>query len=249
MRVLVIEKDSAMARCIELILRSERINAYTTDLGEEGIDLAKLYDYDIISLGLQLPDTSGFEVIKAVRVAGVGTPILVLSGNPHVEAKVKALGFGADDYMTKPFHGEEYVARIRAIVRRSKGHAQSIITCGRIAINVDSKVVVVDGEQMDLTNKEYLIMELLALRKGTTITKEMFLNYLYGGMDEPERKIVDIFICKLRQKLAIPLGRNEAHQCVETVWGKGHALREPSPASASHVPTPSSGGLRVVATG
>ncbi len=123
MRVLLIEDDSAMARSIELMLRSEGFNVYTTDLGEEGIDLGKLYDYDIIVLDLQLPDMSGFEVLKALRVAKVQTPVLILSGNAIVEAKVKALGFGADDYMTKPFHKDELVARIQAVVRRSKGHA------------------------------------------------------------------------------------------------------------------------------
>ncbi len=202
MRVLLIEDDSAMARSIELMLRSEGLNVYTTDLGEEGIDLGKLYDYDIIVLDLQLPDMSGFEVLKALRVAKVQTPVLILSGNAIVEAKVKALGFGADDYMTKPFHKDELVARIQAVVRRSKGHSQSVITTGKLTVNLDAKTVEVDGARVHLTGKEYQMLELLSLRKGTTLTKEMFLNHLYGGMDEPELKIIDVFICKLRKKLA-----------------------------------------------
>ena len=224
MRVLLIEDDSAMARSIELMLRSEGLNVYTTDLGEEGIDLGKLYDYDIIVLDLQLPDMSGFEVLKALRVAKVQTPVLILSGNAIVEAKVKALGFGADDYMTKPFHKDELVARIQAVVRRSKGHSQSVITTGKLTVNLDAKTVEVDGQRVHLTGKEYQMLELLSLRKGTTLTKEMFLNHLYGGMDEPELNIIDVFICKLRKKLAAAI---DGDNYIETVWGRGYVLRDP----------------------
>jgi two-component system cell cycle response regulator CtrA len=224
MRVLLIEDDSAMARSIELMLRSEGLNVYTTDLGEEGIDLGKLYDYDIIVLDLQLPDMSGFEVLKALRVAKVQTPVLILSGNAIVEAKVKALGFGADDYMTKPFHKDELVARIQAVVRRSKGHSQSVIITGKLTVNLDAKTVEVDSQRVHLTGKEYQMLELLSLRKGTTLTKEMFLNHLYGGMDEPELKIIDVFICKLRKKLAAAI---DGDNYIETVWGRGYVLRDP----------------------
>ena len=224
MRVLLIEDDSAMARSIELMLRSEGFNVYTTDLGEEGIDLGKLYDYDIIALDLTLPDMSGFEVLKSLRLAKVQTPILILSGNAIVEAKVKALGFGADDYMTKPFHKDELVARIQAVVRRSKGHSQSVITTGKLTVNLDAKTVEVDGSRVHLTGKEYQMLELLSLRKGTTLTKEMFLNHLYGGMDEPELKIIDVFICKLRKKLAVAC---DGEHYIETVWGRGYVLRDP----------------------
>src|SRR3977135_4133431 len=225
MRVLLIEDDSAMAPSIELMLRSEGFNVYTTDLGEEGIDLGKLYDYDIIVLDLQLPDMSGFEVLKSLRQAKIQTPVLVLSGNAIVEAKIRALGFGADDYMTKPFHKDELVARLHAVVRRSKGHAQSVIKTGDILVNLDAKTVEVNGLRVHLTGKEYQMLELLSLRKGTTLTKEMFLNHLYGGMDEPELKIIDVFICKLRKKLA---NASSGKNYIETVWGRGYVLREPT---------------------
>jgi two-component system cell cycle response regulator CtrA len=227
MRVLLIEDDSAMARSIELMLRSEGFNVYTTDLGEEGIDLGKLYDYDIVVLDLQLPDMSGFEVLKSLRLAKVQTPVMILSGNAIVEAKVRALGFGADDYMTKPFHKDELIARIQAVVRRSKGHSQSVITTGKLTVNLDAKTVEVDGSRVHLTGKEYQMLELLSLRKGTTLTKEMFLNHLYGGMDEPELKIIDVFICKLRKKLA---NASQGKNYIETVWGRGYVLREPTEA-------------------
>jgi two-component system cell cycle response regulator CtrA len=225
MRVLLIEDDRATAQSIELMLKSESFNIYTTDLGEEGIDLGKLYDYDIILLDLNLPDISGFEVLRSLRVSKVKTPILILSGLTGIEDKVNGLGFGADDYMTKPFHKDELVARIHAIVRRSKGHAQSVVITGDLSVNLDAKTVEISGARVRLTGKEYQMLELLSLRKGTTLTKEMFFNNLYGGMDEPEIKIIDVFICKLRKKLAIA---SNGKDYIETVWGRGYALREPS---------------------
>ncbi len=226
MRVLLIEDDSATAQSIELMLNSERFNVYTTNLGEEGIDLGKLYDYDIILLDINLPDMSGYEVLRALRVSKIDTPILILSGLGNIEDKVRGLGFGADDYLTKPFHKDELVARINAIVRRSKGHAESVIRTGELAVNLDTKTVDVDGQRVHLTGKEYQMLELLSLRKGTTLTKEMFLNHLYGGMDEPELKIIDVFICKLRKKLSSATG---GRNYIETVWGRGYVLREPEP--------------------
>src|SRR6516225_8937391 len=119
MRVLLIEDDRAMAQSIELMLKSESFNVYTTEFGEEGADLGKVYAYDIILLDLNLPDMSGFEVVRSLRLSKVKTPILILTGVTGIEDKVNGLGFGADDYMTKPFHRDELIARIHAIVRRS----------------------------------------------------------------------------------------------------------------------------------
>ncbi len=227
MRVLVVEDDPATARSVEAMLTSEGFNVYVTDLGEEGLDLGKLYDYDIMVLDLNLPDMHGFDVLKKLRLAKVRTPILILSGDADPSDKVKGLGFGADDYLTKPFNKAELVARLNAIVRRSKGHAQSVIQIGKMQVNLESRTVEVDGKTVHLTGKEYSVLELLALRKGTTLTKEMFLNHLYGGMDEPELKIIDVFVCKLRKKLATATGGDHY---IETVWGRGYVLRDPSQA-------------------
>jgi two-component system, cell cycle response regulator CtrA len=207
------------------MLKLDGFNVYTTDLGEEGIDLGKIYDYDIILLDLNLPDMSGFEVLRSLRVSKVKSPTLILTGLDSIEDKVRGLGFGADDYMTKPFHKDELVARIHAVVRRSKGHAQSVIQTGELIIDLDTKKVEVNGARVHLTRKEYQMLELLSLRKGTAITKEMFLNHLYGGMDEPDSKIIDVFICKLRRKLADSSGGNEF---IETVWARGYVLSEPT---------------------
>jgi two-component system cell cycle response regulator CtrA len=225
MRVLIIEDDISTAQSIELMLKSESFNVYTTDLGEEGIDLGKVYDYDIILLDLNLPDMSGFEVLRSLRVSKVKTPTLILSGLAGIEDKVKGFGFGADDYMTKPFHKDELVARILAVVRRSKGHAQSLVQSGDLVVNLDTKMAEINGARVHLTGKEYQILELLSLRKGMTLTKEMFLNHLYGGMDEPGLKIIDVFMCKLRKKLANASG---GKNYIETVWGRGYVLRHPT---------------------
>jgi len=224
MRVLLVEDDPTTSKSIEMMLTHANLNVYTTDMGEEGIDLAKLYDYDLILLDLGLPDMNGHEVLRQLRLAKVETPILILSGSDDTENKIKGFGFGADDYLTKPFHREELVARIHAIILRSKGHSQSVIKTGRIMVNLDAKTVDVGGKPVHLTGKEYQMLELLSLRKGTTLTKEMFLNHLYGGMDEPELKIIDVFICKLRKKLA---NATDGANYIETVWGRGYVLRDP----------------------
>lgn len=224
MRVLLVEDDPTTSKSIELMLSHANLNVYSTDMGEEGIDLAKLYDYDLILLDINLPDMNGHEVLRQLRLARIDTPILILSGEDDTDSKLKGFGFGADDYLTKPFHREELVARIHAIIRRSKGHAQSIIRTGSISVNLDAKTVEVENASVHLTGKEYQMLELLSLRKGTTLTKEMFLNHLYGGMDEPELKIIDVFICKLRKKLSEATG---GENFIETVWGRGYVLRDP----------------------
>lgn len=222
MRVLLVEDDQSTAKSIELMLNKEGITVYTTDLGEEGLDLARIYDYDAILLDLSLPDMHGAEVLKSIRIAKIVTPVLVVTGSSAIDSKVSIFGLGADDYITKPFHRDELIARLQAVVRRSKGHAHSIIRSGKLAVNLDTKTVEVNGCRVHLTGKEYAMLELLSLRKGQTMTKEMFLNHLYGGMDEPEIKIIDVFMCKLRKKLTQASGENY----IETVWGRGYALRD-----------------------
>lgn len=225
MRVLLVEDDSSTAKSIELMLKTEEYVVDITDLGEDGLEIGKIYDYDIIILDLMLPDMDGYEVLKRFRDAKVETPILILSGLSELDHKIKGLGYGADDYLTKPFDKRELIARIQAIVRRSQGHSQSEIATGRIKVNLDARTVEVDNKPLHLTGKEYGILELLSLRKGTTLTKEMFLNHLYGGMDEPEVKIIDVFICKLRKKLETV---TDGENYIETVWGRGYVLRDPT---------------------
>ena len=233
MRVLLVEDDQMMARSIEAMLSGDGFNVFTTDLGEEGLDLGKLYEYDVIILDLNLPDISGYEVLRKLRNSRIETPVLILSGMSEPDDKVRGFGVGADDYLTKPFNKEELTARLNAIVRRSRGHSKSVIQTGPLEVDLDSKSASVNGKTVHLTSKEYAILEVLSLRKGTTMTKEMFLNHLYGGMDEPEIKIIDVFVCKLRKKLAAASGGNNF---IETVWGRGYVLRDPKESQIRHAP-------------
>ena len=233
MRVLLVEDDSSTAKTVELTLRAEGFVVDTTDLGEDGLEIGKLYDYDLIILDLMLPDMDGYEVLRRLRAAHIITPILILSGLNEISDKVKGLGFGADDYLTKPFNKNELTARVQAIIRRSKGHAESIIRTGRLIVNLQARTVEIDGRPVRLTGKEYAILELLSLRKGSTLTKEMFLNHLYGGIDEPELKIIDVFICKLRKKLCDAL---DGINYIETVWGRGYVLRDSTENNSTHQP-------------
>ena len=138
MRVLLVEDDTSVQKSIELMLQSEGYIVDSTDLGEDGLEIGKLYDYDIIVLDLMLPDIDGYEVLRRLRSSRVNTPILILSGLSELDNKIKGLGFGADDYLTKPFDRRELLARIQAIVRRSKGHSESVIKTGKLTVNLDT---------------------------------------------------------------------------------------------------------------
>ena len=222
MRVLLVEDDTIVARGITLALKAAAMIIDAADTGEEALELARLYDYDIVILDLMLPDMEGYEVVRRLRAARVETPVLILSGLTRPQAKVRGFGMGADDYITKPFDQQELIARVQAIVRRAKGFSQPTLTVGALTLNLSSREVLVEGRTVHLTGKEYAVLELLTLRKGVVLTKEAFLNHLYGGMDEPEVKIIDVFICKLRKKLATA----GAPELIGTVWGRGYVLRD-----------------------
>jgi two-component system cell cycle response regulator CtrA len=222
MRVLLVEDDLTAAHGITLMLKAGGAVVDQADTGQEAVELVRHYDYDIVVLDLMLPDMEGYEVVRRMRLARIETPVLILSGLSRPQAKVKGFGMGADDFITKPFDKAELLARMQAIVRRSKGFSQPVLRVGRLQLNLDSREVVVDGQIVHLTGKEYAILELLVLRKGMVLTKEAFLNHLYGGMDEPEMKIIDVFICKLRKKLT----QAGADNLIGTVWGRGYMIRE-----------------------
>ena len=223
MHILLVEDNPVAAKSIELKLVAEGHNVFVTDLGEDAVELTSVYDYDLMLLDLDLSDMEGLEVLRAVRAKKIRTPVIILTATGDIETKVKALSAGADDFITKPFHKAELAARINAVVRRSRGHSESIIRTGNIALNIDTRTAEVCGVPVHLTPSEYKVLELLSLRKNSVLTKEMCLNHLYNGLKEPEVKIIDVFICKLRKKLAAAAqGDNQ----IETVWGGGYMLRD-----------------------
>ena len=223
MHVLVIEDDRIVNQNIVILLRREGIIAESVYSGREGLELLKLYEYDLVILDLMLPDIPGSDILKQLRQRNDATPVLILSGINMATKKVECFSVGADDYMTKPYDRSELVARVKAIVRRSRGLADNVIKVGRMTINLSTKKVFIDETLLPLTAKEYALVELLALKKGGTVSKESFLSQIYGGMDEPEIKIIDVFLCKIRQKIKKITG-NETY--IHTVWGRGYSLEE-----------------------
>jgi two-component system, cell cycle response regulator CtrA len=226
MRALIVTADVIFAASIKVALAEEDLICDTTDLGEDGLKIGKLHDYDIVLVDLTSPGIEGHEVLRRLYAARLQMPILFVSDLAEFDHKIKELGFGADNILTKPFDRRELIACVRAFVGRLKANSESTIQTGKLLVNLETRVARVDDQPVLLTGKEYAILELLSLRKGTTLTKEMFLNHLYGGMDEPELKIIDVFVCKLRRKLAQATG---GKHYIETVWGRGYVLRDPAP--------------------
>lgn len=222
MRILLVDSDQSAAAALSQTLRTASFTVDHTPSGEEAIEMLRHYDYDVVVLELMLNDLEGYEVIRRVRTARITTPILVLSALLRPQAKIRAFSMGADDYMTKPYDAGELVARLQAVMRRSRGFAEPKLRVGNLELDLNGKNVTVDGAPLHLTGKEYAILELLVIRKGSVLTKDAFLNHLYGGIDEPEMKIIDVFICKLRRKLQ----NVGAGNLIATVWGRGYILRE-----------------------
>lgn len=221
MRILLIEDDVLLAQSLTDALEAEGFQVDEADCGEDGLELAKLYEYQVMILDLGLPDMRGDEVLQNLRQQNTDMPVLILSGDTQVESRLSCLHKGADDYLIKPFNMEELVARLQALVRRANGHAQNVLQFGDLTLNLTARDVSVGDTSVELTSKEYQMFELLCLRKGNVVSKESFLDHLYGGMDEPEMKIIDVFICKLRKKIE---KSGASTPLIQTVWGRGYRV-------------------------
>ena len=228
MRVVLVEDDPTTARSIATMLRSEGYVCDTANFGEDGLEIGELYNYDIIILDLKLPDSSSYEVLRRLRATQVQTPVLIVSGLSWLDDKLKDLGVAADDIFSKPFDKRELIERIQSVIERAEEHSDPIVITGKLTVNLDTGVVEVSGRPLTLTGNEYRIMALLALHKNTTLTKKMFLDHVYVGKRRPAPKIIDVFMSRLRKKLAAASG---GETYIETVWGRGYVLREPAPLS------------------
>ena len=223
-KVLVIDDEPGVRELISESLRISEITAVQAADGLEALSLLRREKFDLLILDINMPKLDGLALLEKLRAEGMSVPVLMLSARADKTDINQGLRIGADDYLTKPFNKDELIARIHAIVRRSKGHSESVVRFDKVGINLDTRNVEVNGVQVHLTNKEYAILELLAMRKGSVLTKEMFLNHLYSSMDEPEIKIIDVFVCKLRKKLANASGGGVNY--IETVWGRGYMLKD-----------------------
>jgi two-component system cell cycle response regulator CtrA len=232
MRIFLVEDDHTLTQSMVATLKAAAMVVDAVESGEEALEYCRLCDFDLVLLDGGLPDMDGYDVVRGLRAARLATTVLILSEAASSQAKIKGFAAGADDVISKPFDAQELVARIQAVVRRAKGFAQPTLTVGELALNLGSREATVAGTPIHLTGKEYAILELLMLRKGMVLTKEAFLNHLYGGMDEPEVKIIDVFICKLRKKLA----QAGADNVIGTVWGRGYMMRDPAAAIAKAPP-------------
>lgn len=234
MRILLVEDDRASARGIAFQLQQQRMIVDIADCGAEALELSKLYDYDGLLVDTTLPDMHGCELVSRLRSARIELPLLMFSCDSRSETKIRALNAGADDYLVKPFDPNELNARVLAMIRRAKGFSRSSVQLGSVFLDLNAKEIAVQGKPVHLTTKEYGILELLIMRRGTALSKENFLDHLYGGIDEPDPKIIDVFICKVRKKL-LEAGANNI---ITTIWGRGYMVRDnQSMASGSRTTT------------
>jgi two-component system cell cycle response regulator CtrA len=205
------------------LLRKHGISSEHTESGRDSLEFLRLYDYDLVLMDLDLPDMPGHEAVRLARAAGLSTPSIILAEAASPQTKVKALDQGADDFVTAPCHPDELLARVRAVVRRSQGHANSVLRLGPVELSLDRHEVRVNGQKLSVSRREFGVLELLFLKQGVILNKNAFLNHLYTGMEEPEMKTIDVIICRLRKKLAVAGVPN----LIDTVWGCGYILREP----------------------
>ena len=222
MNILIVEDDPVMADAISMTLSQKGYFWIIANDIESALDELKYSQIDGVLLDLNLPDGDGNRLARLIRARHKShIPILIVSGKNTVDDRITALGAGADGYLTKPFDKFELLANLEAIMRRAHGHSSAKIAAGNLSINLSRNTAAVNDKNLSLTRKEYQILHLLLLRKGTVLSKDTFLNHLYGGVDEPEAKIIDVFICKLRRKLE-QAGMEGVH--IETIWGQGYVI-------------------------
>lgn len=222
MHILIVEDDPVIADVLGMTLSEAGHFHSKADNIESALAELKHNTIDAVLLDINLPDGDGTRLARLIRKRDIPVPILVVSGNAGVDDKIAALGAGADGYLTKPFDRFELLANLDAIMRRTHGHSSATIMIGNLEVDLNRHLALINGEQLPLTGKEFRIIEFLALRRGSVLSKSAFLSHLYGGMDEPEPKIIDVFMCKLRRKMELAGGQNVS---IDTVWGQGYILR------------------------
>src|SRR5262249_19384841 len=200
MRLLLVEDDPVTSGSIKLMLQENGLRVDTTDLGEVAVSRSERRTYDLIILDLVVTDMDGYGVLSRMRAAGVKTPVLILSGLNAVQEKVKGLGLGADDFMTKPFAPRELMARVQAVIRRSSPHPERMIRIDPLLVDLDRREVTIDDRPVRLTPKEYAVIETLSRQKGKLVSRKSLLRQLYWSSQEPSPQIINVFISRIRRK-------------------------------------------------
>jgi two-component system copper resistance phosphate regulon response regulator CusR len=222
MRILVIEDDPTVGQYVKRGLEEHRCAVDLTTDGEEGERRASSEAYDLIVLDMRLPGKSGIDVLRSLRAKGFERPVLVLTAQDAVDAKVATLRAGADDYVTKPFAFEELLARVEALARRPRALASPVLQVGDLAIDQATREVRRAGELIELTPKEYTVLEYLARHTGRVMSRTLITEYAWGYHFDPGTNIVDVVINHLRKKI----DAKHARKLISTVRGVGYVLKE-----------------------
>lgn len=220
MRILVVEDERPLRESLVSQLQSASFNVDGAADGEEGLYAGKEYPIDLAIIDLGLPKLSGIELIRQLRGAGRAFPILILTARDRWQDKVEGLQSGADDYLVKPFHFQELLARVQALLRRAGGWSQPVLQCGEVSLDTRSQIVTVAGQAIELTSFEYRILEFLMLRAGEVISKAELTERLYQQDFERDSNVIEVFVGRLRRKLD-PEG---TRQPIETLRGRGYRL-------------------------
>lgn len=225
MRVLVVDDDADTALYLSNLLKQKNFVTEVVHNGYDALHSLKSISYDVVLLDIDLPYINGREVLQKIRKLNINIPVIIISALASVKEKVNVFAFGADDYITKPFDSREFLARIEAVNRRAIGVSSSVVSCGNLKIDITNQIAYVDDNNLTLTKKEYIILELLITRKNSLICKESFLDHLYSSAcDEPNMKIIDVFICKLRKKIIAASKNDQDIPNIQTVWGRGYVM-------------------------
>ena len=224
MRILVVEDEESLALRIKNVLESEKYHVDTAFDGRDGLEQAMIEEYDLLILDILLPRFSGLQILKEVRREGFETPVLLLTAKNRVEDKVTGLDAGADDYLTKPFALPELLARVRSLLRRTSEVKSSVISVGNIEVNTNSHEVKINGKPVELTPKEYSILEFLLYNKNRVLSRLSIAEHVWGDNFDlfTMTNFVDVHIKNLRKKIDQPRSNN----VIETVRGVGYMIKD-----------------------
>jgi DNA-binding response OmpR family regulator len=222
MKILIIEDEKSLARLIKKGLEE---NYFTVDVsfdGIEGMHMAETWPYDAILLDIMLPGIDGFEILQSLRDRKYDVPVLIITARGETEERIKGLNIGADDYIPKPFDLSELIARLRSVIRRSKGKPSPVLLIEDLAIDLNARTVTRGGQVINLSAREFTLLEYLALNSGRVVSRTELIDHIYGSDTEWDSNIIDVYINYLRNKIDKGFGRALIH----TMRGAGYILKE-----------------------